>query len=47
LPAPSMEHGLDLRDGKYADKYVSKWGIEHELTKGHVKICSIFIFQFK
>ncbi len=37
LPAPSMEHGLDLRDGKYADKYVSKWGIEHELTKGHVK----------
>jgi len=32
-----MEHGLDLRDGKYADKYVSKWGIEHELTKGHVK----------
>lgn len=37
LPAPSMEHGLDLRDGKYAEKYVSKWGIEHELTKGHIK----------
>lgn len=37
LPAPSMAHGLDLRDGKYADKYVSKWGIEHELTKGHIK----------
>lgn len=37
LPAPSMEYGLDLRDGKYAEKYVSKWGIEHELTKGHVK----------
>ncbi|MUR92324.1 rolling circle replication protein, Rep63 protein [Acinetobacter baumannii] len=37
LPAPSMEHGLDLRDGKYADRYVSKWGIEHELTKGHIK----------
>ncbi|MFY0026513.1 rolling circle replication protein, Rep63 protein, partial [Acinetobacter baumannii] len=29
--------GLDLRDGTYADQYVSKWGIESELTKGHVK----------
>lgn len=37
LDAPSMTHGLDLRDGTYADKYVSKWGIESELTKGHVK----------
>lgn len=37
LNAPSMTHGLDLRDGTYADKYVSKWGIESELTKGHVK----------
>lgn len=37
LNAPSMEHGLDIRDGKYAEKYVSKWGLEHELTKGHVK----------
>ena len=37
LNAPSMEHGLDIRDGTYAQKYVSKWGLEHELTKGHVK----------
>jgi hypothetical protein len=37
LNAPSMEHGLDLRDGNYAEKYVSKWGLEHELSKGHVK----------
>lgn len=37
LSAPSMEHGLDIRDGTYAEKYVSKWGLEHELTKGHVK----------
>ena len=37
LPLPSMTYGLDLRDGKHADKYVSKWGIEHEMTKGHVK----------
>lgn len=37
LDSPSMEHGLDIRDGSYADKYVSKWGIEHEMTKGNVK----------
>lgn len=37
LQAPSMEYGLDIRDGKYADRYVSKWGLENELTKGHVK----------
>lgn len=37
LNAPSMEHGLDLRDGTYAEKYVSKWGLEHEMTKGHIK----------
>ncbi|WP_205353191.1 hypothetical protein, partial [Janibacter anophelis] len=37
LNAPSMEHGLDIRDGTYAEKYVSKWGLEHEMTKGHVK----------
>jgi hypothetical protein len=37
LNAPSMRHGLDLRDGQYAEKYVSKWGLEHELTKGHIK----------
>lgn len=27
----------DFRDGTYADQYVGKWGIEHEMTKGHVK----------
>ena len=37
LSAPSMEHGLDIRDGSHAQKYVSKWGIEHEMSKGHVK----------
>lgn len=37
LNAPSMTHGLDLRDGSYAEKYVQKWGLEHELTKGHIK----------
>ena len=37
LNAPSMRHGLDLRDGSYAEKYVSKWGLDYELTKGHTK----------
>lgn len=37
LSAPSMQHGLDIRDGKYASQYVSKWGLEHEMTKGHMK----------
>lgn len=37
LNAPSMEYGLDIRDGNYAHKYVSKWGLEHEMTKGHIK----------
>lgn len=37
LNAPSMTHGLDLRDGTYAQEYVSKWGLESELTKGHIK----------
>lgn len=37
LNAPSMQHGLDIRDGEYASQYVSKWGLESELTKGHVK----------
>jgi hypothetical protein len=37
LNAPSMTHGLDLRDGTYAQEYVSKWGLETELTKGHLK----------
>lgn len=37
LKVPSIEHGCDLQDGKYADKYVSKWGLEDEMTKGHTK----------
>jgi len=27
----------DLRDGTYAEQYVSKWGLEEEMTKGHIK----------
>lgn len=37
LNAPSMKYGLDLRDGSYAEKYVSKWGLEQEMTKGNIK----------
>lgn len=27
----------DFQDGTFADQYIGKWGIEHEMTKGHVK----------
>ena len=41
LPLPSMEHGLHLVYGKTAQQVVSqylcKWGVEHEMTKGHTK----------
>jgi len=37
FPPPSREHGLDVRDGSYAAAYASKWGMESELTKWHVK----------
>lgn len=37
LKVPSIEHGCDLQDGTYADKYVGKWGLEDEMTKGHIK----------
>jgi hypothetical protein len=33
LSLPDEKHGLDLRDGNYAAKYISKWGLEHEMTK--------------
>jgi hypothetical protein len=37
LQSPTIEYGLDIRDGKYAAQYVSKWGLENEMTKGHIK----------
>src|SRR5674476_1149438 len=37
LGAPSPEHGVKLDDGTKAAKYVSKWGFEDEMTKGHTK----------
>ena len=32
-----MKHGLDIRDGSYAEQYVAKWGLDYEMTKGHIK----------
>lgn len=37
LGEPTYAHGLKLDDGSQAAKYVSKWGLEDELTKGHTK----------
>jgi hypothetical protein len=37
LPVPSFEHGADVRDGSEAASYASKWGLDHEMTKGHMK----------
>jgi hypothetical protein len=36
LPRPN-HHGLTLVDGTNAARYVSKWGLDHEMTKGHLK----------
>ena len=37
LDEPSEKHGLDLQAGNEAGAYVAKWGLEHEMTKGHIK----------
>lgn len=37
LGKPSREHGIRLDDGSKATAYVTKWGLEDEMTKGHTK----------
>lgn len=37
LATPSREHGITVQDGAQAAHYISKWGLESELTKGHLK----------
>jgi hypothetical protein len=37
LGTPSLEHGLKLDDGSKASAYVTKWGLEDEMTKGYSK----------
>lgn len=31
------EHGVSIDDGNKASQYVTKWGLEHEMTKSHTK----------
>lgn len=37
LPEPHPDFGCRLEDGSKAAQYVSKWGLDSEITKGHVK----------
>lgn len=37
LPIPSREHGADVKGGVEAAAYATKWGLEQEMTKGHMK----------
>ena len=37
IPEPDSDYGCTVQDGSRAANYVSKWGIEDEMTKSHVK----------
>lgn len=37
LPEPSEQHGVTVQDGSKAAEYASKWGLEDEMTKAHMK----------
>lgn len=37
LEDPSEAHGVRIDDGERAAQYVTKWGMDSELTKGHLK----------
>ncbi len=37
LGEPDFQHGVQVQDGHHAGKYASKWGMDCELTKGHIK----------
>jgi hypothetical protein len=41
LPNPSDDHGCLVKDGSYASDYISKWGIEDEMTKANTKITKL------
>lgn len=36
LRRPNL-HGVSVQDGSAASKYVTKWGLDCEMTKGHIK----------
>jgi hypothetical protein len=38
IELPDLKHGLDLRDGTHVAEYISKWGIEEEMTKSQQKL---------
>lgn len=38
LPVPSDVHGCTVKDGSFASEYISKWGIEDEMTKANSKV---------
>jgi len=38
LPIPGLGRGLVIEDGSKASDYISKWGLEDEMTKSHVKV---------
>jgi len=37
LPCPSDYRGLRVDDGSWAERYVTKWGLEDEMVRGHTK----------
>jgi hypothetical protein len=37
LPLPNRRYGVMLQDNVYVARYISKWGLDHEMTKGHIK----------
>lgn len=37
LKAPTLVNGVDVRDGTFASQYATKWGLDSEMTKGHLK----------
>lgn len=37
LSTPSEIHGVSLDDGSRAAEYATKWGLDQEMTKGHIK----------
>ncbi len=37
LGLPSVKNGVDVRCGDYASQYVTKWGLDYEIAKAHIK----------
>ena len=37
LECPSSANGVDIRSGDFAANYVSKWGLDYEIAKAHIK----------